>query len=113
MGNYYRRELASLARLGPDGKLDPVYWAAGVVYLLLAFGILFFVVPEKGDEMNFVWVAMRGFAFGAVVYGVYEFTNFATLRNWSVSLVVVDTLWGGILCSLTSMVIVFIQERLS
>ena len=34
---------------------------------------------------------------GLLAYGTYEFTNYATLRDWSVNQVVVDTLWGGVL----------------
>ena len=38
-----------------------------------------------------------GIALGLVAYGTYEFTNYATLRDWSFEQVAVDTIWGGIL----------------
>ncbi|MFB2595411.1 DUF2177 family protein [Paracoccus sp. p4-l81] len=30
-------------------------------------------------------------------YATYEFTNFATLRDWPVRQVLIDTAWGGVL----------------
>ena len=31
---------------------------------------------------------------GLVVYGVYDFTNYSTLRQWPFVLVLVDVAWG-------------------
>ena len=41
------------------------------------------------------------FLLGICVYGVYEGTNYAVLRDWPLYLFLVDTLWGGILLYLT------------
>ena len=38
-----------------------------------------------------------GVILGLIAYGTYEFTNYATLRDWSIEQVVLDTLWGGAL----------------
>ena len=43
-----------------------------------------------------------GALFGFLVYGVYDFTNFSTLRQWPFVLTLVDTAWGtlaGALCA--------------
>jgi uncharacterized membrane protein len=32
--------------------------------------------------------------FGLVVYGVYDFTNYSTLRQWPLMLTLADTAWG-------------------
>ena len=42
------------------------------------------------------------FLLGLCIYGIYEGTNYATLERWPLYLFVVDTLWGGILISLTT-----------
>lgn len=42
------------------------------------------------------------FLLGLLIYGIYEGTNYATLERWPLYLFVVDTLWGGILISLTT-----------
>lgn len=42
------------------------------------------------------------FLLGLCIYGIYEGTNYATLERWPLYLFVVDTIWGGILISLTT-----------
>ena len=39
----------------------------------------------------------KTFALGACVYAVYEGTNYAIFENWPATMVLMDTLWGGIL----------------
>ena len=34
--------------------------------------------------------------FGLVVYGVYDFTNYSTLRQWPFVLTVADVAWGTV-----------------
>ena len=79
--------LASPLRLAP----------AAIFYLGYVAGLLWFVsVPalRNGDP----FAALVGGTFlGLLAYGTYEFTNFATLRDWSWQQVVADTVWGGIL----------------
>jgi uncharacterized membrane protein len=45
---------------------------------------------------------------GLFVYGVYETTNKAILKNWLYKTVVIDTLWGAVLFSLS----VFIYRKI-
>ena len=40
--------------------------------------------------------AACGTLFGLVVYGVYDFTNYATLRQWPFVLTVADVAWGTV-----------------
>ena len=47
---------------------------------------------------------MDAFLLGIVIYGVYESTNYAILKNWNIKAVALDTLWGGILFALTTKV---------
>ncbi|SFR47491.1 Uncharacterized membrane protein [Yoonia tamlensis] len=70
---------------------------AAVFYLGYIAGVLWFVsVPalRAGDPMA---ALIGGIALGLFAYGTYEFTNYATLRDWSIEQVVVDTIWGGAL----------------
>ncbi len=38
---------------------------------------------------------------GAATYAVYDFTNYATLKNYTLEFALRDTAWGGILFTLT------------
>ena len=50
-------------------------------------------IREK--QLNYLEI----FFLGIFVYGVYEFTNHAILKNWKWKTVFMCTLWGGILFS--------------
>ena len=39
----------------------------------------------------------QAFFMGLCTYAVYDFTNYATLRNYSLRFAIMDSLWGGIL----------------
>ena len=59
-------------------------------YILLSLGIFYFVVQKN---LNY----LETFALGIFVYGVYDLTTMAVLKNWKLTTVVMDTLWGGTL----------------
>lgn len=67
-------------------------------YLTLIAGLLYFVIlPRKS-----VWDA---FFLGVLVYGVYETTTMAIFKEWTVGMVALDTLWGGVLMATTTYVV--------
>lgn len=82
---------------------DPFRLVPAVIfYLGYVGGLLWFVsVPafRSGDP---VAALMNGALLGFLAYGTYEFTNYTTLRDWSVEQVIVDTVWGGILTSFSA-----------
>lgn len=44
---------------------------------------------------------LEAFKVGVAVYAVYDFTNLALFKNYTVSFAVLDSLWGGILLGMT------------
>jgi uncharacterized membrane protein len=101
MAGFYKSELGVLARRSGDA-LAPVWWAAFLVYVLIPLGIVLFALPRVDAERWLVSAMTWGFIFGVVLYGVYDFTNYATLDRWPLKLAFADTLWGGVLCSLVT-----------
>ena len=90
MKNFYREQLAPIVRMG-DGGMAPNWPAAFVVYALLGTGIAFFVIPRAATVPA---AAAYGALFGLVVYGVYDFTNYSTLRQWPFVVTLSDVAWG-------------------
>lgn len=90
MKSFYRDQLAPIVRLA-DGGIAPNWPAALVVYVLLGIGIAVFVIPRASTVSS---AAGYGALLGLVVYGVYDFTNYSTLRQWPFVLVLVDVAWG-------------------
>jgi uncharacterized membrane protein len=66
-------------------------------YLLLVIGLYYFIVREHRPVFD-------AFLLGLVIYGVYETTSYALLKKWKWNIVLMDTLWGGILFALTTFV---------
>jgi uncharacterized membrane protein len=90
MKNFYRTQLAPIVRFA-DGGMAPNWPAAVVVYVLLGTGIALFVIPGAPTASL---AAAHGALFGLVVYGVYDFTNYSTLRQWPFVLTIADVAWG-------------------
>jgi len=73
-----------------------------VAYLLLAYGLYIFAIKNKS--------IFNGALFGLVVYGVYNFTNLAVIAKYGLIQSVIDTVWGTILCSMiTYIVLVYLN----
>jgi uncharacterized membrane protein len=100
---FYKKEMGSLVRKTGD-RLTPNWTAAVIAYIILALGISFFVLPRISATTSLFEIILLGFFFGLVVYGVYDFTNLSTLIGWSWKLTIVDMLWGGTVCALTTFI---------
>ncbi|MFT6676165.1 MAG: putative membrane protein [Sulfitobacter sp.] len=70
---------------------------AAVFYLGYVAGLLWFVSLPALRADDPLAALMGGALLGLMAYGTYEFTNYATLRDWSLEQVVVDCLWGAAL----------------
>ena len=52
-----------------------------------------------------------GLVFGLVAYGTYNLTNMATVKNWSVNVVIVDMIWGGLLTGSSSAIGIYLSKK--
>ena len=87
--------------------------SAAICYILIVLGLYYFVlrhiiVPNATSAAAAIQT-MRiddgmkaAFFLGILVYGVYETTTLAILRNWSPMTAVIDTTWGGTLFALSA-----------
>lgn len=66
---------------------------AVVVYLLLAFAITW--VTQKNAK-TLQQAILYGGTVGAIMYGFYDATNYATLSGWTLEMAITDTLWGAV-----------------
>jgi len=96
--DFYRRELGPIARTASDGSLAPLWPAAIPVYLLVVLGVFWFVRPRAAGA-GLVTAARWGALFGVMTFGVYDLTNLAILRDFSVTVALVDMVWGGVVCA--------------
>jgi uncharacterized membrane protein len=89
--DFYQNRLAHL--------LGDVQWlAAGVFYVVFTFGLTYFVsIPTLNS--TFDKVLLSGALFGFVTYATYDLTNHATLREWPLTVTLVDIAWGTVLAA--------------
>ena len=60
-----------------------------------------------------VQALISGLVIGAMAYGTYEFTNYATLKDWHPSMVAVDFLWGTALTGFSAWAGVMITRAIT
>jgi uncharacterized membrane protein len=82
-------------------KINLNLFATFLCYLFLTTGIFYFAIQKNMSIMECALL-------GLFVYGVYETTNKAILKNWFYKTVVIDTLWGAVLFALS----VFIYRKI-
>ncbi len=75
--------------------------AAVVFYVIYIAGLLYFVIWDPRVKNRFQ-AALRGAAFGFITYATYDFTNMATMRDWPLSMTLIDLAWGSFLCAFVS-----------
>jgi uncharacterized membrane protein len=81
-------------------------------YLLYPIGLILFVVDPALKSNSFAMAAVYGWLFGLFTYSTYDLSNYATLRNWSLQLTVMDIAWGTVLAGIASTVSFWVASRL-
>lgn len=91
----------------------PNLLVAGVFYLVYLIGVVFFAVLPALNQQNWLMALGAGALLGLVAYGTYDFTNLSTLKNWPVTLSLIDVCWGISLTAVTATVGYFVANWLS
>jgi uncharacterized membrane protein len=80
-----------------------VNWVAAIVfYLLFIMGIFIFAIMPAVEKQSWVQAVLLGGLFGFFTYATYDLTNMATLKDWPLTVVIVDILWGFVLTACVS-----------
>jgi len=77
---------------------DQVNWtAAFIFYALFIVGIFIFAILPAAEKNSIGHAVIYGALFGFFTYATYDLTNLATLKNWPLTIVFIDIIWGSIL----------------
>ena len=91
-----------------------VNWTAAIIfYLIYIAGILIFAVLPAVTKDSLRHAALWGALFGFFTYATYDLTNLALIRGWPLNIVVVDILWGLVLCTVVAMISFYIARWLA
>jgi len=96
---YFNKQVKSIQ--GSDIQMNIV--ATGLVYVVLIYGLNYFIIRKNKSVQE---AALLGF----FTYAVYEFTNLALFKNWSILTVIIDILWGTVLFGLTTAIVYKIKN---
>ena len=88
--DFYQAQIGKLLLEQPN-------WAAALIfYPLYTAGIVIFSIEPALAQGSWVRALTFGLLLGLLAYGTYDLSNLATLKGWSVSLTVVDIIWGTV-----------------
>ncbi len=111
MKNFYQSQLADFL-IKKNGELAPIWWAALIVYVAIPTGLILFVLPRvMGSDSPLVALGW-GSLFGLILYAVYDFTNYSLVKGWPLKMVMVDVIWGTVVCGVSSVIMFYIVKWL-
>ena len=87
--------------------------AAAAFYLLYALGLSLFVVAPALQSGTWKAACLWGALFGLVAYATYDLTNLATLKGWSVTIVVADIVWGIVISASAATASYFVTRAMT
>lgn len=99
------RQLANIGRI-ENGQFDLAYFPAFLIYVLMALAVVIFVLPKVAGEASVVWPFLWGALLGLIVYGVYDLTNLAILKNYPLHFALLDIAWGTVVFGVVTVITV-------
>jgi uncharacterized membrane protein len=92
---------------------NPNLIAAGVFYLLFVAASLVLAVLPGYEAQSLTRTIMLGAIFGMITYATYDLTNLATLKEWPLSVTIIDIIWGTSLSTTTAVAGYYIANFLN
>lgn len=75
-----------------------VNWIAAVIfYIVFIIGLSFFVIEPALTKQSLSYALLAGLFFGFITYATYDLTNLATLKDWPITITIIDLVWGSFL----------------
>ena len=82
-----------------------VNWLAALIfYVIFIIGILYFVIAPSLVDRDFTQLVIRAMLFGFITYATYDLTNLATVRDWPITITIIDLIWGTTLSTSVSVI---------
>jgi len=79
---------AMFSKIQGGRAVQMTLWPAIIVYIALTYLLL---------QQTSVWGAALS---GSAVYAVYDFTNLAVFKDYTLEFAIADSIWGGVLFAL-------------
>lgn len=96
IGKAYSQQIFNIQKLPMKVNFSGALFS----YLFLIIGLNYFIILKNKS-------ALDAGILGTVIYGVYDATSYAVLKDWDKTLAIIDTLWGGVLFTMTTLITKF------
>ena len=74
---------------------ENVIWLSAIIfYLIFNVGLLLFVILPSIEKNSYSILILYSLLYGLVTYATYDLTNYATIKDWPLTLTIVDIIWG-------------------
>lgn len=93
MKDFNLRQLAAIGRI-ENGAFQLSYPPAVVAYVLMALALSLFAIPAAEASDSALQAFGWGAVLGLVVYGIFDMTNLAILKDYPPAFAMVDMAWG-------------------
>ena len=102
--NFYKEKLGYI--------MGDINWPAAIIfYLVFLVGLVIFAIYPAVVKEEWQYALIYGALFGFFTYATYDLTNLATLRDWPLSITLVDMVWGTVLGMSVSVVTYLLYVR--
>ena len=103
--SFYRQQIGHLMS-------STVNWGAALLfYAIFLIGLCIFVIAPAMEKKMWLHSLSMGALFGIVTYATYDLTNYAVLKDWPLTVTIVDILWGMTLSATVSVLTYFIATK--
>lgn len=105
--NLYSQKIGNL--LAENANLIP----ALIFYILFIVGVIIFVIIPGYEAKSLGKTLFLGALFGIMTYSTYDLTNLATLKDWPISVTIIDIVWGTSVSTVTAVAGYYIAKLLN
>jgi uncharacterized membrane protein len=95
---------------GKPMLLNP--FAGMISYIMLAVGTYYFGLRNIDKDQPLLSSIKTAGVFGLLSYGIFDFTNMAIFSDYELLTGIIDTIWGGIVCTLSMYISHKVLERI-
>ena len=85
---YFKTKFVPMLENVQSAPMNMNWKGAILAYLVMLVSYSYLVYD--GDKPNY----LKAIVLGLAIYGTYEFTNYATLKNWNHEVLMMDIAWG-------------------
>jgi uncharacterized membrane protein len=88
------------------------YWPAALFYFGFPLGVVHFALMPALRDGSAGAALLNGALIGLLAYATYDLTNYATLRPWTLTITLVDLVYGAVVVGLCTWVAFIVVRRL-